>query len=151
MNIKKILIVFIIIIVFGLLGMIIYSNLTNYSDVLKINWNIELPKYSIKEIYNANSDSSFHGDGIRYHVFSYKDEEKIKDMLNWFSEEKETIYYSTYSEGVNNWLNEIKVQKENYPNYSNCKYWYDRKNDNSEIVILWNSTKAMLYIVEYFV
>ena len=150
---KKIVIVFIvifIIIVFSLLGIIVYSNLTNYSNILKLNWNIELPKNSIKEIYSANSDPSFHGDGIRYHIFSYKNEDKIKGLFSWSDEEKETIYYSSYSESVNNWLNKIKVSKENYPNYSNCKYWYNKQNDNSEIIILWDSKENKLYIVESF-
>ena len=148
MNKKKIIVVFIIIIIFSLLGIIIYNNLSNYSNVLKINWNIELPKNTIKEIYSANSDSSFHGDGIRYHIFSYKNENKIEELFNWSIEEKETIFYSSYSESVNNWLNNIKVSKENYPNYSNCKYWYDKQDDNSEIIILWDSKENKLYIVE---
>ena len=151
MNRKKIIVVIIIfvIIVFSLLGIIIYNYLTNYSNVLKINWNIELPK-EIKEIYSASSSTSFHGDGIRYHVFSYKNEEKIKELFNWTSEEKETIFYSSYRETVNNWLNEIKVLKENYPNYSNCKYWYNKQDDNSEIIILLDNKENRLYIVESF-
>ena len=148
---KKIIVVIIIfvIIVFSLLGIIIYNYLTNYSNVLKINWNIELPK-EIKGIYSASSSTSFHGDGIRYHVFSYKNEEKIKELFNWTSEEKETIFYSSYRETVNNWLNEIKVPKENYPNYSNCKYWYNKQDDNSEIIILLDNKENRLYIVESF-
>ena len=150
---KKIVIVFIsifAIILFSLLGIIIYNNLSNYSSVLKINWNIKLPKNIIKEIYSANSDSSFHGDGIRYHIFSYKNENKVEELFNWSIEEKETIFYSSYSESINNWLNKIKVSKENYPNYSNCKYWYNKKDDNSEIIILWDSKENKLYIVESF-
>ena len=150
MNKKKIIIVLGIIIIFSLLGIIIYNNLSNYSNVLKVNWNIELPKNLVKEIYSADSNVSFHGDGIRYHVFSYKNEDEIEEIFNWSNEEKETIYYSSYSESINNWLNEIKVPKENYPNYSNCKYWYNTQDDNSEIIILWDSTKDRLYIVESF-
>ena len=150
MNKKKIIIVLGIIIIFSLLGIIIYNNLKNYSNVLKVNWNIELPKNLVKEIYSADSNASFHGDGIRYHVFSYKNEDEIEEIFNWSNEEKETIYYSSYSESINNWLNEIKVPKENYPNYSNCKYWYNTQDDNSEIIILWDSTKDRLYIVESF-
>ncbi len=152
MNRKKIIVVIIvsIIIVFSLLGIIIYNYLTNYSNVLKTNWNIELPKNLVEEVYSANSSASFHGDGIRYHVFSYKNEEKTKEIFNWSSEEKETIYYSSYSEAVNNWLNEIKVLKENYPNYSNCKYWYNKQDDNSEIIILFDNKENRLYIVESF-
>lgn len=150
MNKKKIIVVFIIIIIFSLLGIIIYNNLSNYSNVLKVNWNIELPNNLVKEIYNADSSASFHGDGIRYHIFSYENEDEINKMFNWSNEENETIFYSSYSESINNWLNEIKVSKENYPNYSNCKYWYNKQDDNSEIIILWDSNKDRLYIVESF-
>ncbi len=152
MNRKNRIIVIIIfmIIVFSLLGIIIYNNLTNYSNVLKVNWNIELQKKSVEEVYNASSDTNFHGDGIRYHVFSYKNEDEIKEMFEWSLEEKETIYYSSYSESINNWLSEIKVTKENYPDYSNCKYWYNKQDDNSEIIILWDNIENKLYIVESF-
>ena len=129
-------------------------NINQYIDSsidLKANWNIELPKNAnMKEIYSADEGASFLGDGIRYHIFSYEKDDEIKEMLNWTNQEKETIFYSTYSESVNNWLNEIKVSKENYPNYSNCKYWYNKQNDNSEIIILWDSQETKLYIVESF-
>ena len=150
---KKIVIVFIVIfviIVFSLLGIIRYNSLSNYSNVLKVNWSIELPKNSIKEIYSSDEGESFNGDGIRYHIFSYKNENKIEKLFKWSIEEKETIFYQSYSESVNNWLNKIKVSKENYPNYSNCKYWYKKQDDNSEIIILWNSKENKLYIVESF-
>ena len=145
-----ILISIIIIIIFGLLGITLYNNLTNYSNVLKLNWNIEFPRNSIKEIYSANSDTSFNGDGIRYHIFSYKNEDEINELFNWSSEEKETIFYSSYSESINNLLDKINVSKENYPNYSNCMYWYNKQNDNSEIIIILNSNENILYVVESF-
>lgn len=152
-NKKKIILVLIVIFIISvssLLGMMIYNNLTNYANVLKANWNIELPKNLIEEIYSADEGASFHGDGIRYHIFSYKNEDKIEELFDWSIEEKETKDYSTYSETIDNWLNEIKVSKENYPNYSNCKYWYNKKDDNSEIIILWDSKENRLYIVESF-
>ncbi len=150
MNKKCIIVIIItfIIIIFTLLGINIYSNLTNYTNVLQANWNIKLPKNSIKEIYNAHSDSSFHGDGIRYHIFSYQNEDEIKEIFNWSNEEQETIYYSSYSESINNWLNKINVSQEYYPHYYNCKYWYKKQNNNSEIIILWDSKENKLYIVE---
>ena len=112
MNKKKIVLVLIIIFIVAVLSLLkIYNNLTYYSDVLKINWNIELPKNLIREIYSANSDSNVHGDGIRYHVFLYKNEDKIEELFNWSIEEKKTIFYSSYSESIDNWLNKIKVSK----------------------------------------
>lgn len=141
-----------IIIVFSLLGLIAYNNLSSYSNVLKANWDIKLPKTLVKEIFNARESQSFHKDGIRYHIFSYKeeDENEINKLFDWTTEEKETIYYSSYRESVNNWLSEIKVSKENYPNYSDCKFWYNSHYDSSEIVVIWNWKENRLYIVESF-
>ena len=64
-----------IIIVISLIVVIlfIYNKLTNYSTALKLNWNIKLPSSAkITEIYENSAEPSFHGDGIRYHIFSYK-------------------------------------------------------------------------------
>ena len=134
-KIVLVLMVIAIIIVFSLLGLIAYNNLSSYSNVLKANWDIKLPKTLVKEIFNARESQSFHGDGIRYHIFSYKeeDENEINKLFDWTTEEKETIYYSSYRESVNNWLSKIKVSKENYPNYSDCKFWYNSHYDSSEI------------------
>ncbi len=151
-KIVLVLMVIAIIIVFSLLGLIAYNNLSNYSNVLKVNWDIKLPKTLVKEIFNAREGQSFHGDGIRYHIFSYKEENEneIKKLFDWTTEEKETIYYSSYRESVNNWLSKIKVSKENYPNYSDCKFWYNSHYDSSEIVVIWNWKENRLYIVESF-
>ncbi len=137
-----------IIIVCGLLGIIMYNNLTDYSSVLKINWNINLPKKMFKEVYSVDDGPSFHGDGIRYHVFSYEenDETEINKIFDWSIDEKNSIY----NEVIDNWLSEIKVSKEMYPYYSNCRYWYNRHDDNSEIIILWDSNENKLFVVESF-
>ena len=69
-----ILIIVFIFIVFSLLGIVIYDSLSSYSTVLKANWNIEIPENLMKEIYSADEGARFHGDGIRYHIFSYEED-----------------------------------------------------------------------------
>lgn len=153
MNKKKlILILIIIIIVYILRGIIIYDNLFDYSNIIKTNWNIKLPRKSIKEIYSVEDVPNIHGEGISYHIFSYKEanEEEINKLFTWATEEKETIYFSSYSEAINNWIDEFNINPEDYPNYANCKYWYSNKEDNSEIIILWDSKENKLYVVESF-
>ena len=45
----------------------------SYASTIKSNWDISLPiKAVLTETYEKDSGASFHGDGIRYHVFSYK-------------------------------------------------------------------------------
>ena len=81
---------------------------TNYNTLLEANWKISIPSKShYSEIYSKDSGSSFHGDGIRYHVFSCKDHSYVAEMLDWESDEKETIYYGNYSDAVNVWLDKI--------------------------------------------
>lgn len=128
-----------------------WSKASDYSSVLNANWDFSLPtgaKYS--EVYRKNPSDSFHGDGIRYHVYTYKNEEYIEQMFNWNVVEKETIFSSSYSEAANEWLNELEVQNEHYPDYSKCVYWYQSQEDNSEVIIFWNKQNDMIYILESF-
>ena len=143
---KKILIlsVFLIIIILS-----ISKLFPSYSFVIKSNWGISLPiKALLTETYEKDSEASFHGDGIRYHIFSYKYEDYIDLMFAWSPNEHKTNDYPTTREASEAWLNEINVPTDKCPNYSNCASWSKSKNDNSEIIIFWDSDLNKLYIVE---
>ena len=71
-------------------------------------------------------------------------------MLEWKSDEKDTIFYGNYSNTVNVWLDTIDVPSEYRPDYSECMFWYDSQDDNSEIIILWDKENSYLYVVESF-
>ena len=130
--------------------LLLWKHLANYNTVLEANWEISIPaKAHYSEIY-SNSSSSFHGDGIRYHVFSYKDDSYVGEMLDWESDEKETFFYDNYSDTVNIWLDEINVSSKYRPNYSDCLFWYSSQDDYSEIIILWNKRKNAIYVAETF-
>ena len=129
----------------------VWNYLSDYSTTLNANWGFELPSKShYSEVYSKDSGVSFHGDGIRYHIFSYKEAEPINKMFDWSNWEEKTIYSSSYQEAVTEWLNEIDVPAEELPNYSECLYWYESKDDNSEIIVLWDSSKNRVYVVESF-
>ena len=124
---------------------------SNYSMVLKMNWGFQMPvKSKCIEIYEQDTGDSFHGDGKRYHVFSYKYEDGVEAMFTWSSEEKKTIYHSCYSDAVNEWMDEINVSDEQYPDFSQCLWWYDNQEDNSEIIVMWDSQEKKVYIAESF-
>lgn len=124
---------------------------SNYSMVLKMNWGFQMPvKSKCIEIYEQDTGDSFHGDGKRYHVFSYKSEDGVEAMFTWSSEEKKTIYHSCYSDAVNEWMDEINVSDEQYPDFSQCLWWYDKQEDNSEIIVMWDSQAKKVYIAESF-
>ena len=121
-----------------------------YASVLEANWGVELPiKALCKEVYKADTGPSFHGDGIRYHVFSYRYEDYIDLMFAWSGNlENKTLFYRSYSEASDIWLDELDIPEEQYPDYDACFCWYKSEHDNSEILIFWNPEINRLYIVE---
>lgn len=133
-------------------GMFLMRNLlSDYNATLEANWGISIPSKShYSEIYSKDDGPSFHGDGIRYHIFSYKDYSYVENMFEWEADEKETNFYENYSNTVNEWLDEIDVPSEYRPDYSKCLFWYNSKDDNSEIIILWDKDDNSLYVVESF-
>ena len=129
----------------------IYKSIVpSYASVLVANWGVELPiKALCKEVYKADTGPSFHGDGIRYHVFSYRYEDYIDLMFAWSGNlENETLFYQSYSEASDIWLDELDIPMEQYPDYDICFCWYKSEHDNSEILIFWNPEINRLYIVE---
>ena len=138
----------------------IYKSIApSYFSVLETNWGIELPVKAIcKEVYSEDTGPSFHGDGIRYHVFSYFKSSEIEKMLPWSDVNGNTLawsqtqgeekHYQTYHEATDLWLSELEIPQEHYPDYDSCFYWYENEHDNSEIIIFWNPEINRLYIVE---
>ncbi len=128
------------------------THYTDYAKTLSLNWGLSLPaEANYSEIYSKNADTGFHGDGVRYHIFSYREETAVNDMLFWQSYEKETKYHDCYSNAVNDWLDEIDVPPEERPNYNKCLYWYNTQEDGSEIIVLCDKNKSVLYIAESFI
>ena len=124
----------------------------DYSRVIEINWGITLPwKARLTEIYEKDSGPSFHGDGVRYHVYSYKYEDYIDLMFAWPPTEYPTNFYATTSKAAEVWLEEIDVPAEERPNYEKCCSWHKAQEDNSEIIFFWDNELNHLYILENFI
>lgn len=147
-------ILFVCIIILGFAALVIqdFSKfMTDYGTVLRLNWGLSLPSSShYTEIYEADSGPSFHGDGIRYHVFSYTKEKPIEKMISWQSEEQKTKWHSSYSKAVSAWLDQLAVPEDQLPDFTQCSYWYHSKEDFSEIILLWEKEQERLYVVESF-
>ena len=125
---------------------------SDYSRVIEINWGITLPwKARLTEIYEKDSGPSFHGDGVRYHVYSYKYEDYIDLMFAWPQTEYPTNFYATTSKAAEVWLDEIDVPAEERPNYEKCCSWHKAQEDNSEIIFFWDNELNHLYILENFI
>ena len=124
----------------------------SYASTIKSNWDISLPiKAVLTETYEKDSGASFHGDGVRYHVFSYKYEDYIDLMFAWTPNEHKTNFYPTTREATEAWLDEIDVPAEERPDYEKCFSWSKSKDDNSEIIFLWDNELNKLYIIENFI
>ena len=135
-----------------LAGLGISTLLPSYSSTLEANWGISLPwKARLSEIYEKDSGTSFHGDGVRYHIFSYKYEDYIDLMFAWPSTEHPTNFYATTGEAAEVWLDEIDVPADKRPDYAKCCSWHRSKDDNSEIIFFWDNELNRLYIVENFI
>lgn len=131
-----------------------WEYLSDYSTTLKANWGFSLPVQArYKELYAKDSGPSFHGDGIRYHVYSYKHEDYIDSMFAWSDKQGNTVYNKTYSQEISQWLDGIDAPDKWRPDYDNgnCRYWYKSQHDNSQIIVIWNQTQNRLYIAEHFI
>lgn len=133
-----------------------YKEMTDYTNIIRLNRWIEIPKEAkYQEIYSKDSWESFHWDGIRYHVYSYEDEEEIESMIDWQKLHSEnvvipTVFYDSYMEAIINWLNELEINDEYVPLITDFEsVYYEKKEDNSEIIII-KSKKKILYVIESF-
>lgn len=143
--------VIMILLVIGGIVSVFFRKAPRYASVLGMNWGISLPDEAhFKEVYAQDSGASFHGDGIRYHVFEYKHEDYVERMLDWKTVESKTVYHTGYSEAAKEWLSEISAEKAYYPNFEDCFYWYKVQKDSSEIIIFWDREANLLSVLESF-
>lgn len=133
-------------------AVVLIAGANSYSPVLQANWGFSLPaKARCAEVYKTDSGPSFHGDGLRYHVFSYRYEDYIDLMFAWAdADQRATIYHGSYTDAAEDWLDRLGVPAERRPDYENCAYWYSAQEDHSEIIVFWDNDANRLYIIESF-
>ena len=123
---------------------------SDLADTLESNWSIVLSEESgWKEIYHADSGASFNGDGERYHIVTYEQEDVIENMVAW-SADQGNVWNKTYPELMEDWIRYTDAEPNMYPVYDGCMYWYQQDSDGSEIIMCWNKAKAKIYIAEFF-
>ena len=126
----------------------------SYTQVLKMNWGIELPKASANEIY-AYSEPGFHGDGIRYHIIDYPIENESKKRQNTALKLEEIFLQSPHPSeeqirSVNQLLEQIDVAVDVIPEWQDCNLVYLKQEDNSELFLFYQVKTGTVYIVESF-
>ena len=112
-------------------------------DTIHINWGLQLPAGGALA-YEADSGASFHGDGVRYHVFQYQSGELLADLLPWEEPSDAQV------ERAAGFLDEIQVPAEKRADFAGCSCWYDQQDDNSEIYVFYEEETDTLYVVESF-
>ena len=134
------------------LATVCFTLVPRYRSILKDNWGVELPVFArLRQIYSC-SNSGFHGDGLRFHSFSYQYEDYIELMFAWGSFNRSTLFHSSIYEAAEAWMDELAVPLEQRPNFQSgaLSHWYKVNDDSSELIILWNSEENMLYVLESF-
>ena len=135
--IKKILKIFLVFvaILIGIIGLFfgkilfdLWSNgalFLDSKDVIYENWHVSLPEGG-KEIYYTDSGANFHGDGQRYSVYKYDNEETISNAFEWKNKKDKNIEEEIKE--VLQYLKEEKVKiPEKYKIDFNKKYKYIAK------------------------
>ena len=121
----------------------------SYASTLEANWGLALPE-GYDEIYATDSGASFHGDGIRYHVFSYEEGAARPDAA-W----GEAAGPTHFADGVVSAAEDFLAQLSDIPSewripYEACVSAYDSQEDLSELLLFLDEESRTLYVVESF-
>ena len=120
-----------------------------YAAVVKANWDISLP--SGFELLFSESEAHPRGEGPRYGVLRYADEAALDGFREWTEVVGPTRYCGSYTELVEETIEELVIPEESYPDYEQALWWYSHATDEDprdEILMLRNG--ATLYIIEGF-
>ena len=140
-----------LIICFGLYGCkgIDFTSTRRYADCMNLNWHLSLPETDVV-IYEKNSGASFTGDGTRYHILQYYEENAaiILKSFDWEAGELD----SELAMKMNEWLDDIEVPSEERPKQNEWKHTtLLRKEDNRDrLIMFFDESTNQLYVVEYF-
>ena len=133
-----------LLIMITLIFVFIYTQINKpYTEIITINWSIKLPK-SYKEIYSIESEANVHGDGERYHILQYENENDIDKSVKWERSKDKSIETK-----VNSVLSKLNIPKENMPYFQNSyQYYTEMKDKISKIYLIYFPDTKKLYVIE---
>ncbi len=133
-----------------LLLLITWHVTSRYELTYRANWGFSLPWTALcREIYAADSGASFHGDGIRFHVYSYQYEDDLELLFTWAAD-RTTDGGAPCAAISTLWLDTLNVPAVFRPDTDACTFWYNSQPDGSELIVLMNPEENRLYILESF-
>jgi len=114
----------------------------SYLRIIELNWNISFP-INCEEIYQIDSGASFHGDGLRYHVFKYDADITLNDFIPEQEISEDNI------ERISNVLSSLHVKNEFYPDFNNITLGtVQKQSDNSKLYLCYTMSQRTLYVIE---
>ena len=111
------------------------------------NWNLELPK-DLHEIYHKDTGSSFHGDGTFYTIYQINDIDSIESLLDWTDVSSPSRLTDSYEDFATHCLDELDIASDERINFEQCQYYYQVKDDGSELLLVYNPETDYLYVIE---
>lgn len=117
------------------------------SFTLERNWSLELPK-DLHETYHKDTGSSFHGDGIFYTIYQINDVDSIESLVDWTDVSSPTRLTDSYEDFATQCLDELDISSDKRINLEQCRYYYQVKEDGSELLLVYNPETDYLYVIE---
>ena len=117
------------------------------SFIFKRNWSLELPK-DLHEIYHKDTGSSFHGDGTFYTIYQINDVDSIESLVDWTDVSSPTRLTDSYEDFATQCLDELDISSDKRINLEQCRYYYQVKEDGSELLLVYNPETDYLYVIE---
>lgn len=138
----------IVILVIVVLCILVSQERSRFCYTLQDIWGLSIPN-TYSEVYSIESELNDTGEVVRYHVFQYKDADNLGAQIAWV-EEGVNYLQKSYSEATEEWLDAVEVPKEHHPDYEKSQYFYWKKSNNSELILLWDEEANVLYIMEHY-
>lgn len=111
------------------------------------NWSLKLPK-DLHETYHKDTGSSFHGDGTFYTIYQINDTDSMESLVDWTDVPSPTRLTDSYEDFAIQCLDELDVPSDERINLEQCQYYYQVKDDGSELLLAYNPKTDYLYVIE---
>lgn len=111
------------------------------------DWGVHLPMAEW-EIYNEDTESSYAGAGVRYHVFRYQDEEELQKAVSWHRGRNVLV-----ERKVDALLRDIEIEEKYEVDFEREYQYFTLMNRGSstELFLLYFPEQKRLSIVEDYI
>lgn len=125
----------------------VYSPKEAYIKSIQDDWGVYLP-LAEWEAYNGDTKSSFQGDGVRYHVFRYQEEDEIQKAVSWHRGKNPLV-----EQKIDALLRDLEIGEEFKVNFDREYQYFTLMNRGSstELFLLYFPEQKRLSVVEDYI